>query len=67
MADIHDVTVGDRLFIKMGKRPHVVTVKSVDREAGAFTTTQGETITDMALVHGWDLAGGLFSIPKDQA
>lgn len=77
MADIRDVSVNDRLFIKTlskrppsprrSKRPRVVTVKSVDHEAGTFTTTEGETITDMALVDGWDLAGDLFNIRKDQA
>jgi hypothetical protein len=69
MADIHDVSVNDRLFIKTQpkKRPRVVTVQSVDHEAGTFTTTTGETITDIALVEGWDLAGDLFNIPKDQA
>lgn len=67
MADIRDVTAGDRLFIKTGKRPRVVTVKSVDRAAGTFTTTKGETIADMALVDGWDLAGDFFNVPKDQA
>ena len=69
MAEIRDVSVNDRLFIKARpeKRRQVVTVQSVDREAGTFTTTTGETITDMALVEGWDLAGDLFNIRKDQA
>lgn len=67
MARIQDVQPGDRLFIKTApkKRSRVVTVDTVDRDAETFTTTGGETITDLSLVEGWDLAGDVFSIPKE--
>jgi hypothetical protein len=69
MADIKDVAPGDRLFIKTQpkKRSRVVTVKSVDREAGSFVTTEDEAIGDMSRVEGWDLAGDIFNIPKGRS
>jgi hypothetical protein len=67
-TDIKYMKPGDRLFIRnhASKRPRLVTVESVDYKADSFVTIDGETISDMSVVEGWDLAGNLFNVPKDR-